>query len=132
MKRWLGTLIAPLTRRKPLGKRGETVAARYLRKQGYKIVMCNFEASGGEIDIVARKADLLVFVEVKTRRSGDMFKPFQQVNQRKKQAITRAARAYLAHYRDKMPTCRFDVLSIIWPEKGNPKIEHIINAFEAA
>jgi putative endonuclease len=131
MMRWLDTLIAPITPRRSLGERGEVVAARYLKKRGYRILMRNFEAAGGEIDIVARKQDLLIFVEVKTRRSANVFKPFQQVNQRKRQALTRAARAYLAHYRDKMPSCRFDVLSIVWPEKGHPEVEHLTNAFEA-
>ena len=131
MIHWLSTLIAPITPRKALGNRGEVVAARYLRRHGYKILMCNFEAAGGEIDIVARKKELLVFVEVKTRRSGDVFKPFQQVNQRKRQALTRAARVYLAHYKGGTPPCRFDVISIIWPEQGEAEIEHLPNAFEA-
>ncbi len=131
MMRWLSTLIAPMTPRKALGNRGEVVAARHLRRQGYKILMCNFEAAGGEIDIVARKGELLVFVEVKTRRSGDVFKPYQQVNQRKRKALTRAARVYLAHYKDSKPSCRFDVISIVWPEQGEAEVEHITNAFEA-
>lgn len=128
---WLRRLIAPITPRKALGNRGEVVAARYLRRHGYKVLMCNFEAAGGEVDIVARKGERLVFVEVKTRRSGGMLKPYQQVDQRKRQALTRAARAYLAHYKGGKPSCRFDVISIVWPEQGDAEIEHLINAFEA-
>jgi putative endonuclease len=131
MMRWLSTLIAPITPRKALGNRGEVVAVRYLKKHGYRVLMRNFEAAGGEIDIVARKGDVLVFVEVKTRRSGEVFKPYHQVNQRKRQALTRAARAYLAHYRGNKPPCRFDVISIVWPEQGEAEVEHIANAFEA-
>lgn len=131
MIHWLSTLIAPITPRKALGNRGEVVAARYLRRHGYKVLMCNFEAAGGEIDIVARQGERLVFVEVKTRRSGGVLKPYNQVDQRKRQALTRAARAYLVHYKDGKPSCRFDVISIVWPERGEAEIEHIINAFEA-
>ena len=131
MLRWLGTLFAPTTPRKALGDRGEVVAVRHLRRQGYKVLMCNFEAGGGEIDIVARKGELLVFAEVKTRRSGDGSKPYQQVDQRKRRAITRAARAYLSHYKGRQPPWRFDVISIVWPESGEAQVEHLPNAFEA-
>ena len=131
MIQWLGTLIAPIAQRKALGNRGEVIAARHLRKHGYRVLITNFSAAGGEIDIIARKGDLLVFVEVKTRRSDAVRQPHQQVNYRKQQAMTRAARAYLSHYKGLQPPCRFDVVSIVWPESGRPEIEHIENAFEA-
>ena len=89
MIQWLETLIAPIAQRKALGNRGEVVAARYLRKHGYKVLITNFAAAGGEIDIIARKGDLLIFVEVKTRRSDAVRQPHQQVNYRKQQAMTR-------------------------------------------
>ena len=131
MMRWLDQLFAPITRRKSLGNRGERVAVRYLRGRGYKILMCNFRTAGGGIDIIARKGDLLVFVEVKTRSSDQYFAPHRQVNEGKQRRLTRAARTYLAHYKDRQPPCRFDVISIVWRKGQEPEVEHIVNAFEA-
>lgn len=131
MLRWLRELLAPVVRRKTLGSRGESVAARYLRKKGYKILLSNFHAAGAEIDLVARDGDQLVFVEVKTRRSNAINEPYRQVNHHKRRNITRAARAYLAHYKERTPSARFDVVSIVWPESGEPEIEHLVSAFQA-
>ena len=117
---------------RPLGERGEALAARHLRSKGLKILMCNYRAAGGEIDIVAREGDVLVFVEVKTRRSDQYTPPHRQVDLRKQRNLTRAARAYLSHYRNHQPRARFDVISIVWSETGEPRIEHLVNAFEAA
>lgn len=137
MLRWLGTVFAPMIprslrdQRQRLGHRGEVVAAKHLRGKGYKVLMCNFVAAGGEIDVVAREGQTLVFVEVKTRRAADGPSPYTQVDGRKRRAMTRAARAYLSHYQGVKPQCRFDVVSIVWPEQGKPEIEHLPNAFEA-
>ena len=130
MLSWISTIFAPITRRKSLGARGEFLAARHLRSKGYKILMCNYRAANAEIDIVCRLGDMLVFVEVKTRRSSEVNQPHRQVNRGKQIRLTRAARCYLAHYKNRQPPARFDVISIIWPEEGQPVIEHIIDAFE--
>ena len=120
-------LLALTARRNPLGSRGELVAAKYLRSQGYKVLMRNYRTNRGEIDLVVRKGDLLVFVEVKTRVSGERA-PHRQVTSEKQARIRRAARSYLSHYAVR-PPFRFDVISIVWPEDGEPRIEHLINAF---
>src|SRR5216117_3655283 len=74
------------------GARGEKLACRYLKRSGYKILLRNFRGrSGGEIDIVCRDNDTLVFVEVKTRAREDFGRPFEAVN-REKQSESRAAR----------------------------------------
>ncbi len=113
-----------------LGDRGESVAARYLKRRGYRILMRNYVAAGGEIDLVALQGEQLVFVEVKTRRSNEINEPYRQVNRHKQHNLTKAAKAYLGHYRGRPPRARFDVLSIVWPEQGEPQITHLINAFE--
>lgn len=113
------------------GQQGELAAARFLRKNGYRILMRNYQTRGGEIDIVARFGDVLVFVEVKTRRTDAFAQPFQQVDGHKQHRMTRAARSYLAHYKDRVPPARFDVISIVWPEGVKPRFEHIKNAFQA-
>lgn len=124
-------LFAPLFRRRSLGERGELLAADYLRKKGYRVLTRNFQTVGGEIDIVAREGDVLIFVEVKTRRSDEQRQPWQQVNRAKQHRMTRAARAYLRHYQQRTPPARFDVVSIVWPETHKPRIEHFTNAFPA-
>ena len=130
MLRWILSIFAPITRRKSLGARGELLAARHLRSKGYQILMRNYHGANAEIDIVSRLGDMLVFVEVKTRRSGQINQPHRQVNRGKQHRLTRAARSYLSHYKNRQPPARFDVISIIWPEQGQPTIEHITNAFE--
>jgi len=112
----------------PLGKRGELVAARHLERMGHKVLMHNYRTRGGEIDIVAREGDVLVFVEVKTSESVDGPAPHQRVTQHKQHRLTRAAKSYISHY-EKRPACRFDVVSIVWAKGRPPVIEHIRNAF---
>jgi putative endonuclease len=119
--------LAPNAWRKPLGVRGESLAAEYLSRRGYKVLMRNYRTNRGEIDLVARLGDLLVFCEVKTR-SGSKHAPHRQVTHQKQQRIRRAARSYLSHYATR-PACRFDVISIVWSDDDQPKIEHLTNAF---
>src|SRR4051812_28242317 len=83
--------------RDALGDRGENMAAKYLRNQGYKIICRNFRCDLGEIDIVARDGQTLVFVEVKTRAYDDPT-PEEQVNATKQHQITKAAKFYLGRY----------------------------------
>ena len=112
-----------------LGERGENVAAKYLRNQGFKIIARNFKCILGEIDIVAREGKTLVFVEVKTR-TADNPTPEEQVNATKQHQITKAAKFYLGRY-GVQPAARFDVVAVVWPGKGEAQIRHTPNAFEA-
>ncbi len=117
-------------KRDALGDRGENVAARYLRNQGYKIIDRNFRCDLGEIDIVARDGKTLVFVEVKTRQQDEPT-PESQVNEVKQHHITKAARFYLKRYGTPQPLARFDVVAIVWPEGREPQIRHSQSAFDA-
>jgi putative endonuclease len=130
MLAWLQNLI----RHKPiikdvLGGRGENVAAKYLRNQGYKILERNFKCGVGEIDIIARDGRTLVFVEVKTR-AYDEPTPEDQVNQPKRHQLTKAAKYYLTRYGIPQPPARFDVVAIVWPQGRDPQIRHTPDAFE--
>jgi putative endonuclease len=127
---WLAKLLKPQTPKDALGGRGENVAARYLRNQGYKIILRNFRCELGEIDIIARHGKTLVFIEVKTRAYDDPT-PEQQVNPEKQQQIINAAKYYLTRYGIPQPPARFDVVAIIWPTNQPPIIRHTPNAFEA-
>lgn len=132
---WLSKLFGGMTggggtpMRDALADRGENLAARYLRDQGFKIILRNYSADVGEIDIIAREKDTLVFVEVKTRETDDP-RPEDQVNEVKQHQITKAAKTYLSRYGVPRPPSRFDVVAVLWPKQGQPEIRHTRSAFE--
>src|SRR4051812_47570333 len=109
MREWLKQLFAPKKMFDSLGARGENVAAKHLRNQGYKIIIRNYRTPVGEIDIIARDGKTLVFCEVKTR-VDDETQPEAQVNQTKQHQITKAAKMYLSRFGTPQPPARFDVV----------------------
>jgi putative endonuclease len=111
-----------------LGEKGEGLAVKYLKKKGYKIITQNYKTRIGEIDIIAREGDTLVFVEVKTRESIAYGKPFEAVDYFKKRKIANVALLYLKKLKE-IPPCRFDVVSIYF-DHGKPDCELIKDAFE--
>jgi putative endonuclease len=113
-----------------LGRRGEQAAARFLQKLGYRILLRNFACPAGEIDIIALDRGQIVFAEVKTRRSSTAADPEIAVHKHKRRQNTQAARYFLTQTRRQDAACRFDVLAIVLPDRGQPQIEHFINAFE--
>lgn len=112
------------------GQVGEKLAKNFLKKKGYTIVESNFRTRFGEIDIVAKEGDLLVFVEVKARRSVLHGLPEEAVNFRKQNKIVHAALEYI-HQKDLGDiSWRIDVVSILMPHDQEPKIKLIRNAVE--
>jgi putative endonuclease len=112
-----------------LGDRGERAAARYLRRHGMRIITRSYHTAWGEIDLVAREAETLVFVEVKSRRRGT---PAEAVTVEKQRHLTLAALHFLRRNNLLEQRCRFDVVAVVWPdERKPPQIEHIRDAFEA-
>lgn len=109
------------------GKRSEIIAADYLKKKGYKILEVNYKNIVGEIDIIAKDNDYLVFVEVKARLSQKFGHPFEAIDERKQQKIHAVASLYLVKHGRYGTNCRFDAISILGLE--NPEITHIIDAF---
>ncbi|MDR2046993.1 MAG: YraN family protein [Clostridiales bacterium] len=112
------------TRREGVG--GEVLAAEYLKSIGYKILDTNFSGCGGEIDIIARDGDYIVFVEVKARQSLKFGRPIESVTPSKTKSIARAAELYAASKSLFGKDMRFDVIEILRGE-----ITHIKNAFDA-
>ena len=113
-----------------LGARGEKLACRFLRQKGYKVLHRNFRGrTGGEIDIVCRDRDTLVFVEVKTRTREDFGRPFDAVDRDKQKRIARGGLAWLRLLGDPDILFRFDVVEVILPENAEPRIELLRNAF---
>lgn len=115
-----------------LGDRGERAAVRFLKRKGYRILARQYRNSFGEIDIIALDGQRVVFAEVKTRQSTAAGRPFEAVDQRKQQKLTKLALVWLKKHRRLEQTARFDVLSVVWPPQAKqPQIEHFVNAFEA-
>jgi len=114
-----------------LGSEGERLAAKYLRRLGYKILARRYRTPLVEIDLVALDGACIVFVEVKTRRTESAGLPHEAVNRAKQAQLTRLALAYLKRYRRLEHAARFDVVSIVWAGTGEePQIVHYKNAFE--
>lgn len=112
-----------------LGRQGEETAERYLLKQGYKILERNYRSQQGEIDIIARDKDFLVFVEVKNYSYRSYGSPVGAVGKNKKQSIIHAAETYI--YKNKIEDVysRFDVVAIYRKYDGSQIIEHFRDAF---
>ncbi len=114
-----------------LGAWGETVAANYLREKKMEIVAVNFHSRYGELDIVARDGDMLVAVEVKTRRSEAFARPMESVTPQKLQRMKLTAAAYLQSRNLDIPM-RFDVVEVYAPQSlaAPPrKIVHLKNVY---
>lgn len=123
-----------LTRRSPatLGARGEAAAARYLRRQGYRVVARHVQTGQGELDLVAIDRGVVVFVEVKTRQSRWDGPAAAAVDDRKQRRLTRAALAYLRRHHLLEHPVRFDIVGVHWPRTARrPVIDHLRHAFEA-
>lgn len=113
------------------GNRGERTAARFLRKQGMKVLHRQYRNRLGEIDLIASDGDAIVFVEVKTRSSREAGDPVEAVTFTKQRQLTKLALAYLKRYGLLEHAARFDVVAILWPDAGGkPEITHYRNAFE--
>jgi len=111
------------------GKEGEKIAAAFLKKNGYRISNINFRCVLGEIDIIARDKGELVFIEVKTRKSGELGYPEQAVGIKKQKKMSQLALWYLQEKNITDASARFDVVAITMLPFGN-EIKLIKNAFD--
>lgn len=117
------------SKNKIIGAKGEKLACDYLSKKGFKILQTNWHASiTGEIDIIAKDKDTLVFVEVKTRSTLDFGHPFEAINQKKVSQLRNLALAFIAQNSEKQEkSYRFDAIAVIL----NPEIQisHLENIY---
>ncbi|KUJ57620.1 YraN family protein [Chryseobacterium aquaticum] len=113
-----------------LGKKAEDLAAEFLIKSGYKILVRNFRYQKAEIDIIAEKENLIIITEVKARSTDAFMLPQEAVNKRKISLIVSAANHFMEEF-NKNQEVRFDIISVLPDEKGKLIIEHIVDAFEA-
>jgi len=116
--------------RQSLGKKGEELAAIYLKKKGgYKILFRNYRCVFGEMDIIAKDGDVLAFVEVKTRASEKFGKPQESVNRRKQGQLSKVALHFINQYNAHDVKARFDVVAVyLLPQEE--RMELIKDAFE--
>lgn len=111
-----------------IGKRGEEIAAQFLRSKGFRVVERNWKCPLGEFDLICRDKDVFVFVEVKSSLKLAAVSPEARVNPRKQHKLHVLARYYIKHKAIQAP-CRFDVVAVWW-ENQEPQIRHIENAFQ--
>ena len=110
--------------KKILGKKGEKLAQKFLKKRGYEIIKTNYTTPFGEADIVAKSGEYVVFVEVKTRTSDKYGTPAEAVNRTKRDRYIKIAKCYWLETGEE-PNARFDVVEV-W---ANGEISLIENAF---
>lgn len=120
-----------LNKRQQFGKESESLAARHLKKNGYKILERNYRNELGEIDIIAKEKGVLVFVEVKAGKTPFYGNPKWAVTPKKQRKISMVALYYLKTTKQIQVKARFDVVAVTLT-KENPRIEIIKNAFELA
>ncbi len=113
-----------------LGNSGEEIARRFLETFGYRIVARNYRCKLGEIDIIARDGETIVFIEVKTRTDSAFGSPAAAVTVKKQRQIARAAQWYLAEHGLYDAPARFDVIAIVREKGGRQQVEHLPGAFE--
>lgn len=118
------------TQKQQFGTNSESTAEKYLKKMGYEIIKRNYRTKFGEIDIIAKDKDTLVFVEVKARKSGG-YNPKEAVTASKQRKISMSALYYLKSARMINARARFDVVSIDSGDNGET-VEIVKNAFELA
>ena len=138
--RWLSLTLRSLFGRRPAtqaravhlrdGAWGERMAEKYLKRHGHHILARNFLCPMGELDLVTRDGDTVVFVEVKSRQGADCQDPLETVTPVKWSRVERAARLFRAQQRLDDAPCRFDLVTVVWGTSGAPLIEHIESAFE--
>jgi len=129
---WLRKLAVNPTTKMALGERGEKFAAKYLRRHGYRVLVRRFKTRAGEIDIVCRHGEWLVFIEVKTRKSDDYGAPSEAVTGDKQRHMSRVALDYLRLLDHPRIRFRFDIVEVIMQDgvRKPADIRLIQNAFD--
>ncbi|HEY3856627.1 MAG TPA: YraN family protein [Verrucomicrobiae bacterium] len=119
--------------KKPLhlrhGEAGELAAKKHLQKAGLKYLTANFRSERGEVDLVFRDQDCLVFVEVKTRAAGSWSRPAAAVNARKRLKLTRCAFDYLRMLDNPPVKVRFDIVEVLMTDGTVSETRHLPNTF---
>lgn len=114
-----------------LGRLGEGLALKKIRRLGYKKIVCNYRCTLGEIDIIAKDGDTLVFIEIKTRKGRSIGYAKEAVDARKRRQLSKVALAYMKSNDCCETKARFDVVAVSI-DKNKHEIEVVKNAFDLA
>jgi putative endonuclease len=114
------------------GRLGEEAARKHLQQLGLKFLMANFRSDRGEMDLIFRDQDCMVFVEVKTRSAGGWTRPAAAVNARKRLLLSQTALDYLRVLRNPPIKIRFDIIEVLLDEGAVCEVRHLPNSFEMA
>jgi len=112
-----------------LGVVGEAAAADRYRSRGFEVIACNWRCAAGEIDVIARRADLLVCCEVKTRRGASFGGGFESVTARKQRKLRQLGETYLRASGERPVSIRFDVASVTMSAEGRIDVQLFEDAF---
>ena len=127
IKDLLGRKEIPLAHKH--GTLGERAARKHLKQLGLKFLTANFRSERGEIDLVFRDDDCLVFVEVKTRSSEDWVRPAASVNKQKRRLLCQTALDYLELLKNPQVKIRFDIVEVLLRESEVREVRHLPNTF---
>jgi putative endonuclease len=111
------------------GELGERAAKKHLQRLGLKFLTANFRSDRGEIDLIFRDADCLVFIEVKTRSSEDWTRPAAAVDARKKRLLSQTALDYLRLLKNPQVKIRFDIVEVLLKDGAVNEVRHLPNTF---
>jgi len=125
-KWWRGSPKPPHLRH---GELGERVAKKYLQRKGLKFLTANFRSHRGEIDLVFRDDDCLVFVEVKTRSSEEWTRPAAAVDATRRRRLTRTGLDYLHLLKSPPIKVRFDIVEVLLEDSAVREVRHLPNTF---
>ncbi|MGD0744424.1 MAG: YraN family protein [Verrucomicrobiota bacterium] len=114
------------------GELGERAANHYLRRRGLKFLTANFRSARGEIDLIFRDDDCLVFIEVKTRSSEDWTRPAAAVDARKRRLLSQTALDYLRRLKNPAVKIRFDIVEVLLADGAVREVRHLPNTFAMA
>ena len=127
IKSWFGAKEQPEHLRR--GELGERVAKKHLQKLGLKFLTANFRSERGEVDLIFRDGDCLVFVEVKTRSSEAWTRPAAAVDARKKRLLSQTALDYLRLLKNPQVKIRFDIVEVLHKDGVVREVRHLPNTF---
>jgi putative endonuclease len=111
------------------GVLGERAAKKHLKRGGLKFLTANFRTDRGEVDLIFRDADCLVFVEVKTRSSEEWVRPAAAVDKERRRRLSRAALDYLRLLKNPQVKLRFDIVEVLLDEGTVREVRHLPNTF---
>jgi len=111
------------------GELGELAAKEHLRQLGLKFLLANYRSERGEVDLIFRDQDCLVFIEVKTRSSEAWTRPAAAVNARKRRLLTLTALDYLRLLRNPPIKIRFDIVEVLLSDGAVSEVRHLPNTF---